>query len=286
MVLIKDPRSAFQSEGRIEQEWRALGYTDRPDMAAAVAEWDAFVGLLESFEVQVVRLPGHESVGLDSLYTRDASVVCDRGVILGRMGKAARQNEPMALEGALEELGVPIVGAIEGDGCLEGGDVVWLDERTIAVGWGYRTNSGGIAQLTDHLHGLVDEVIVAHLPHGQGSGDVFHLMSALSPVGAHAAVVYSPLLSVPFREALLERGMDLIEVPDDEFPTLGCNVLAVGPERCVMLAGNPVTRARLEAKHVEVHVFAGQDICLKGSGGPTCLTRPLRRRALDRCKAG
>ena len=255
-------------------------------MAAAMAEWDAFVGLLESLEVRVVRLPGNESVGLDSLYPRDTSVVCDRGVILGRMGKAARRNEPLALKPTLVELGVPILGAIEGDGRLEGGDVVWLDERTIAVGWGYRTNAAGIAQLTDHLHGLVDEVIVAHLPHGRGSGDVFHLMSALSPVGAHTAVVYSPLLSVPFREALLERGMDLIEVPDDEFATLGCNVLAVGQERCVMLAGNPVTRARLEANGVEVHLFAGQDICLKGSGGPTCLTRPLRRRAPDSSKAG
>jgi N-dimethylarginine dimethylaminohydrolase len=111
-------------------------------------------------------------------------------------------------------------------------------------------------------------------------------MSALSPVGENTAVVYSPMLSVPFRETLLHRGMDLVEVPDEEYPTLGCNVLAVGPARCVMLAGNPVTRARLEAKGVEVQVFDGQDICLKGSGGPTCLTRPLRRRALNGSRAG
>ena len=272
---------AFQSQRRIDREWRALGYTARPAMSAAVAEWDGFVGLLESLEVQVVRLPGHASVGLDSLYTRDASVVCHRGVVLCRPGKAARRNEPMAQEATLVDLGVPVLGGIAGDGCLEGGDVVWLDERTVAVGWGYRTNAGGIAQLTDHLQGLVDEVIVAHLPHGRGPADVFHLMSALSPVDALTAVVYSPMLSVPFRDTLLDRGMDLIEVPDEEVPTLGCNVLAVGPKRCVMLAGNSVTRARLEAKGVEVHVFPGQEICLKGSGGPTCLTRPLRRRVLD-----
>ena len=279
--MVKDPRAAFQSQQQIDQQWPALGYTARPDMAAAVAEWDAFVALLEALEVHVVRLPGHESVGLDSVYARDASVVCRRGVILCSPGKAARRDEPMAQEAALVELGVSVLGGIEGDGRLEGGDVVWLDERTIAVGWGYRTNADGIAQLTHQLQGLVDEVIVAHLPHGRGPGDVFHLMSALSPVDQQLAVVYSPMLSVPFRGALLDRGIDLIEVPDEEVLTLGCNVLAVGPKRCVMLAGNPVTRARLEAKGVEVHVFSGQDICLKGSGGPTCLTRPLRRRVLD-----
>jgi len=286
LVLVKDPRAAFQSQHLIDQQWKALGFTAPPDMAATLAEWDAFVALLESLEVQTLRLPIHQSVGLDSLYTRDASVVCDRGVILCRPGKVARRNEPMAQEATLVEVGIPILGTIEGDGCLEGGDVVWLDERTLAVGRGYRTNASGIAQLTEHLQGLVDEVIVAHLPHGQGPRDVFHLMSALSPVNASTAVVYSPMLSVPFREVLLERGMDLLEVPDDEYPTLGCNVLSVGPQRCVMLAGNPVTRARLEAKGIEVHVFAGQDICLKGSGGPTCLTRPLRRRVLACGTAG
>lgn len=285
-VMVKDPRAAFHSDQHIEQEWRALGYTARPDMVAAGQEWDAFVGLLESLGGEITLLPGHESVGLDSLYTRDASVVCDRGAILCRMGKAARRKEPMAQQGAFENLGIPILGRIEGDGCLEGGDVVWLDERTIAVGWGYRTNASGIAQLTELLDGLVDEVIVAHLPHGQGPNDVFHLMSALSPVDEQLAVVYSPMLSVPFREVLLRRGMDLVEVPDEEFPTLGCNVLAVGPKRCLMLAGNPVTRARLETKGVEVHVFDGHDICLKGSGGPTCLTRPLRRRVLNGSRAG
>lgn len=281
MVLVKDPRAAFRSDERIEREWKALGYKARPGIAAAGREWDAFVGLLESMGVKIARLPEHGSVGLDSLYARDASVVCDRGVILCSMGKAARRDEPMAQRAMFEELGVPIIGTIEGDGCVEGGDVVWLDERTIAVGWGYRTNASGIAQLTEHLRGQVEEVIVAHLPHGQGPRDVFHLMSALSPVDGHTALVYSPLLSVPFRESLLARGMVLIEVPDDEFATLGCNVLAVGPGRCVMVAGNPTTRARLEEKGVEVHVFEGEEICLKGSGGPTCLTRPLRRRPHD-----
>lgn len=284
--MVKDPRAAFHSDQHIEQEWRALGYTARPDMEAAGREWDAFVGLLESMGVETTQLPSDESVGLDSLYARDASVVCDRGVILCRMGKAARRNEPKAQRAALEELGLPILGTIEGGGCLEGGDVVWLDERTIAVGRGYRSNESGIAQLTEHLNGLVDEVIVAHLPHGQGPGDVFHLMSALSPVAEQTALVYSPMLSVPFREALLHRGIDLVEVPDEEYPTLGCNVLAIGPERCVMLEGNPVTRSRLEAKGVEVHVFQGHDICLKGSGGPTCLTRPIRRRVLNRSRSG
>ena len=170
------------------------------------------------------------------------------------------------------------MGAIEAPGQLEGGDVLWLDARTVAVGRGYRTNDAGIAQLRALLADDVDEVIVVPLPHWRGAGDVFHLMSIISPVDRDLAVVYSPLLPVPFREHLLERGIELVEVPDEEFDTMGANVLAIAPRRCVMVAGNPVTRARLERAGAEVLEYDGSEISLKGGGGPTCLTRPLRRR--------
>ncbi len=276
-VLIKDVRAAFRDQDHIDRQWQALHYADRPEWEATVAESDAFGELLESLGVGLVRLPVDDAVGLDSVYARDASIVCDRGLILGSMGKPERRGEPEAVAVAARSLGIPICGRIEGDGTLEGGDVVWLDDRTVAVGQGYRTNAEGIRQLTDLLGSLVDEVVVAHLPHEQGPQDVFHLMSALSPVDDGVALVYSPLLSVPFREALLERGWRLLEVPDEEYATLGGNVLAVGPGRCVMVAGNPQTRWRLEAAGIEVHEFVGRELCLKGAGGPTCLTRPLRR---------
>jgi N-dimethylarginine dimethylaminohydrolase len=174
-------------------------------------------------------------------------------------------------------MGLPILGTILPPGRLEGGDVVWLDRRTIAVGRGYRTNDAGIGQLRTLLGDTVDEVVVVPLPHWRGSADVFHLMSIVSPIDRDLAVVYSPLMPVPFRELLLNRGMTLVEVPDEEFASMGANVLATAPRRALMLAGNPVTRDRLERAGAHVIEYKGDNISLKGGGGPTCLTRPLLR---------
>jgi len=160
---------------------------------------------------------------------------------------------------------------------MEGGDVAWINERNVAVGLGYRTNAEGIRQLRSLLGSEVDRVVPVPLPHWHGPGDVFHLMSMFSPVDRDLAVVYSRLLPVPFRQLLLKHGCELVEVPDEEFESMGCNVLAVGPRRCVALEGNPITRPRLEAAGAEVHTYRGREISTKGGGGPTCLTRPLVR---------
>jgi N-dimethylarginine dimethylaminohydrolase len=191
------------------------------------------------------------------------------------MGKAARRSEPAAQQRFFESIGVPIHGAITGEGRLEGGDVTWIDDRTLAVGRGYRTNDEGIRQLRALVDGCVDELLVVPLPHYRGPADVFHLMSIISPIDRDLMLVYSPLMPVPFREALVAREVQLVEVCEDEFETMGCNVLAVAPRTCVMLSGNPETRARLERAGATVHEFDGREISAKGAGGPTCLTRPL-----------
>ena len=276
-VVVKHARDAFASEAAIERQWRDLRYVARPDFAAASAEYDRFVTLLDEAGVAVTRLPPGEAVGLDSLYVRDASIVCERGLILCNMGKPQRRGEPAAQEAALHVAGVPIHGRVGGRGTVEGGDVCWIDGRTLAVGRGYRTNDEGIRQLRELVRDCVDDVVVVPLPHWRGPEDVFHLMSIVSPVDRDLWLVYAPLLPVPFREALIARGIALVEVPEAEFDTLGCNVLAIAPRRVLMVAGNPETRARLERAGVTVHEFAGREICLKGGGGPTCLTRPLLR---------
>lgn len=276
-VVIKHARDAFVSDEAIDGQWRALHYLGRPDLARAVEEHDRFVELLRELRIEIHCLPRNDRVGLDSLYARDASIMCDEGAILCNMGKAARRSEPASQEALFGALGIPIRGAITGDGRVEGGDVVWLDERTLAVGRGYRTNDEGIRQLREHVGDCIDELIVVPLPHWRGPSDVFHLMSVVSPIDRDLALVYSPLLPVPFREALLARGIELVEVSAPEFETLGCNVLAVAPRTCVMVAGNRETRARLERARVEVREFEGREICIKGGGGPTCLTRPVLR---------
>lgn len=276
-VVVKRARDAFASDDDIERQWRALNYTGRPVLERAHRESDDFIAALEKLGVAVDCLPRDERTGLDGIYARDASVVSRRGIVLCNMGKPAREAEPAAQGDFFKSKGVPVIGAVTGEGKLEGGDVVWLDAHTLAVGEGYRTNAEGIRQLHEILRTDIDELIVVPLPHWRGPGDVFHLMSILSPIDHDLALVYSPLLPVRFRQALLARGIELVEVPGDEFDRLGCNVLAVAPRRCLALAGNTRTRARLEAAGVEVHEYAGADISIKGGGGPTCLTRPLVR---------
>ena len=276
-VLLKGPREAFRSAEAIANEWRALSFTAPPDFDRALEEYDAFARAVTMAGAHVDYLPPASGVTLDSIYVRDASVVCDRGVILCEMGKPERAGEPAAQAEMLRALGAPIVGAIRAPGRLEGGDVVWLAPRILAVGRGYRTNDDGIRQLRALLGDAIDELIVVPLPHWRGPGDVFHLMSIISPVDRDLAVVYAPLLPVPFRERLIDLGFAFVEVPDEEFDSMGANVLAIAPRRCVMVAGNPLTRARLEAAGAAVVEYAGREISLKGGGGPTCLTRPLAR---------
>lgn len=278
-VLVKHARDAFVDRTAIAAQWEALRFTGAPDFARAVDEYDRFLDLIRSRGADVHFVPRDDRGGLDSIYVRDASVVCSRGVILARMGKLQRAGEPSTQGAFFEHAGpatMDVIGAIRAPGTLEGGDVLWLDDRTIVVGRGYRTNDEGIEQLR-LLVGESVETIVVPLPHWRGPGEVLHLMSLLSPVDRDLAVAYSPLLPVPFREQLLERGCTLIDVPDEEFDSMGANVLALAPRTCVMIAGNRQTRRRLERAGVEVLEYEGTEISVKGAGGPTCLTRPLVR---------
>ena len=276
-LLLKHPRQAWLDQGRAKREWRALGYAAEPDYGRAVDEYDRLVEILRRFVPRILFLPEDARTGLDSIYVRDAALATRKGLILCRMGKAARRGEAEAVADFAGSAGLEILGAVRAPGTIEGGDVAWLDGETLAVGRGYRTNAEGIRQLRAMTSGFVREVVEVPLPHWDGPGDVLHLMSMLSPVDAGKLLVYSRLMPVPFREALLERGFELLEVPDEEYPTMGCNVLAVAPGKCLALAGNPRTAGILAAAGIEVATYEGREISLKGAGGPTCLTRPLDR---------
>jgi arginine deiminase len=276
-VLLKHPVAAFCDPGRIAQEWKDLGFLGAPDLEKARDEYEQFVCLLKEAGAETCFLPSDDQTGLDSIYVRDAALVTQKGVILCNMGKVPRKQEPSALQQYFAEQDIPILGCIQGDGTLEGGDVVILDETTIVVGHGYRTSGEGIRQLRQITEDFA-EVIVVPLPHWNGPDELIHLMSLISPVDRDLAVVYSRLMPVSFREELLRRGITLIEVSDTEYQSMGSNVLAIAPRKCILLAGNPQTKARLEAAGAEVLEFVGEDICIKGGGGPTCLTRPLVRK--------
>lgn len=277
-LVLKHPRDAFGSQAACDRQWRDLNFTEPPDLARAIADYEVFVKLVSAEGAALEFLPADARVGLDSIYVRDASLLCGRGVILCAMGKPQRSAEPAAQGEAYASLGIPVLGAIQPPGRIEGGDVVWFDDHTAAVGRGYRTNDDGIRQFQE-LVGTDVDVFVVPLPHYRGPGDVFHLMSIISPVDRDLAVAYSPLMPVPFREWLIAGGIELVEVPDEEFDTMGANVLAIAPRKCVMVEGNPATRDRLEDAGAEVAEYDGREISLKGGGGPTCLTRPIERRS-------
>jgi N-dimethylarginine dimethylaminohydrolase len=280
-IIVRHPRDTFGSADKIAREWRDLHFTAPPDLARACEQFDAFVSLCAAHTSVVPIQTALEGLTLDAIYVRDASIISARGAILCRMGKPQRAGEPGALAESYRQLGIHVLGEIRAPGKLEGGDFTWLGPRLAAVGRGYRTNDEGIRQLRDLLGDSIDELIVVQLPHYRGPGDVFHLMSIISPVDVDLAVVYSPLMPVSFRERLLDLGYTLVEVPEEEFDSMGANVLAAAPRKCVMVEGNPQTRAALERAGADVRVYDGADISLMGGGGPTCLTRPLPMGAKD-----
>ncbi len=258
-------------------DWRAFGFLHQVDHAVAEREHAAFRAILAGEGVEVIEAGPDAPGQLDAIFAYDPSFITDRGAILLRMGKNVRQQETALHAETYRQLGIPIVGEISAPGTVEGGDCFWLDERTLAVGRGYRTNEHGIRQLRALLAEQGIEVVAYDLPHWRGAGECLHLMSLISPIAPDLAVVFPPLMAVALLEELRERSWRLVEVPEEEFDTLGCNVLALAPGRCVLREGNPITRRRLEGAGCEVLTYEGNEISLNRAGGPTCLTRPLLR---------
>lgn len=268
-VLVRRPRAADA------ERWREFGWRGEPDPARLAAEHEAFCALLEQSGAEVVVAEAPVEADPDAIYVCDPALVADRGAVLLRPGKEGRRSEPGALAGDLEAAGVPVAAGLEAPATAEGGDALWLDERTLLVGRGYRTNDAGLAALRAALRGV--ELISFDLPHLRGRGEVLHLLSLLSLLDRDLAVAYLPLVPVRLVELLEERCVRLVGVPDEEFESLGPNVLALAPRVALALAGNAETRRRLERAGVEVLVYAGEELSRKGDGGPTCLTLPLLR---------
>ena len=253
--------------------WRRLGWRSAPVLNTLEREHEAFRALLAEAGGEVVEVRG-EPGNLDSLYVYDPVLIVPCGAILLRPSKEGRLGEPEALRPDLEAAGIPILGRLEPPATAEGGDTVWLDETTLLVGRSYRTNDAGIEALRLLLPEA--DVLAFDLPHIRGRSEVMHLRSLLNPVSPQLAVAFSPLLPVRLVELVERRGVRLVEVPEEEFETMGPNVLGLdGGRAAVALAGNPVTRRRLERAGVDVLVYGGDEISRNGAGGPTCLTLPL-----------
>ncbi len=268
-VLIRRPATTgdFAAAG-----WR------QPDPARLIAEHEAFGALLENLGCEVTVAEPVEGM-VDSVYVCDPVWTCGQGAIVLRSAKPARVGEGEAMVAPLEAAGVPIAGRLTGTATADGGDMVWLDNETLAVARGYRTNAEAHRQLDEILAAEGARTLRFDLPHDRGAAHVLHLMSFISPVTHDLAVVFEPLAPVTLMQELQERGIGIIPLGEDEYHSMGCNILATAPGVVVVLDGNPNVRRAMEAKGIEVHSYQGGDVSLKGDGGPTCLTRELLRRA-------
>jgi N-dimethylarginine dimethylaminohydrolase len=266
-VLVRRPATTGDWDGAA---WRT------PDPARLAAQHDAFCALLDDLGARVEVAPALEGQ-VDAVYMHDPMVMSGRGGIPLRMAKPARAREPEYAAEELERLGIPIVGRIEAPGYADGGDRFWIDDTTMAVGLSYRTNRAGAAALAELVAPEGVEVVTYDMAHDLGPGSVLHLQSFLSQVAEDLCVVFEPLAPVRLLQDLHERGLDWIAISRDDYLAMGCNVLAVRPGVAVMVDGVPGVRRALEQRGVEVHVYDGSELSLKGDGGPTCLTQPLLR---------
>jgi dimethylargininase len=255
--------------------WREFGWLAEPDPAIAAEQHEALCELLRAAGAEVVYAGSDVSEDPDAVYVFDPVIVSDRGALLLRPGKEGRRGEPSAMAEDLRALGVPVAFEMGEPATAEGGDTMWLDRRTLLVGRSYRTNDAGIRALREALPGV--EVLAFDLPRLRGPDACLHLLSLLSPLDDDLVVAYPPLMPIRLLELFAERGIAVVEVPEEEFDSLGPNVLALAPRVAVALEGNPETRRRMESAGVDVSVFEGSEIAHKGEGGPTCLTRPLLR---------
>jgi dimethylargininase len=268
-VLLRAPRAEDL------RFWREYGWRAEPDAVAIAREHEALCGLLAGTGAEVALAEGPVAGDPDAIYVYDPAFVADGGAILLRPGKTGRRSEPDALGRDLERAGLSVAGRLGEPALAEGGDVIRLDETTLLAGLGYRTNAEGVAALA-RMTGL--DAISFDLPHWRGEAEVMHLLSLLSPLADDLVVAYAPLLPTRLAQLLAARGIEIVPVPDEEFESMGANVLALEPRVALVVEGNPKTRGRLERAGVEVLVYEGRELS-KGDGGPTCLTCPLLRAA-------
>jgi N-dimethylarginine dimethylaminohydrolase len=275
-VLVCSPRSAGWDTPGQSSEWQKLGFLRRPDFGIAQAQHHELCRQLQEV-AEIVQLPPASDLSLDAVYAHDSSLPTDYGVVIMNPGKTNRRPEARRQAELYRKLGTTVLGEIRDPGTTEAGDIVWLDSHTLLVGSGYRTNAAGIAQLRSLLTPKGVEVLTAPLPYGPGPAACLHLMSLISPLDERTALVDLPWLAVETVELLRARGYKFIEIDSSERDTLACNVLSLGNQRLLALEENPKTNAKMHAAGFDVRTFPGSELCINGSGGPTCLTRPLVR---------
>lgn len=274
-VLMRRPGSSLLNACR--HDWH---YSDGFDADLAITQHKQFVAAVQDSGAEVLWIDDNDDGLADAMFTHDPSLVTNDGAIILRMGKDQRAREPALHRAFYEAQQIPILGSIEPPGQIEGGDCIWIDASTLAVGRGVRTNEAGIHQLRAILKPFGVAVIGFDLPLWQGFNACLHLMSIMSPLAEKLALVYAPLFPVALWQLLDDHGYRLIQAPAEEFQVsngLNLNVLPTSPGNVIMVDGFPETRRLMESASCRVRTFGGDALCIACEGGPTCLTRPILR---------
>jgi dimethylargininase len=271
-VVVKHPDRQFAISDF--EKWH---YTSAPNLEQAQTHHDEFTSILKQHGAEVIYHEEELANLADAIFVYDPVFVTPYGSIVLQVGKDLRRGEEEPLSKKLESIGVPILGKLTGSARAEGGDMFWLDETTLAIGLGFRTNAEGVEQIKGMLepHGI--NVITTELPYGDGPAACLHLMSLISLVDTDLAVVYPKFIGTPFWQELERRNFKFITVSDQEFLTQATNVLTLSPRVVIMPEKNPETKAKLERAGCTVYTYPCSELTFKAEGGPTCLTRPVLR---------
>ena len=275
-VLVCSPQAAGW-DGPAASKWHDFGFLHAPNFAVAQAQHEELCRQLQAAGAEVSHLPTSPDLTLDAAYTHDPSFATDYGLLVMNPGKKNRVLEARLHSEFCKSIGMPLFAGIEPPGTTEAGDIVWLDSKTLLIGNGLRTNRAGITQMQGLFspHGI--EVLSAPLPYGMGPSACLHLMSMMSMLDERTVLVDLPWLAVETVQLLQSRGFSFVEIETSERDTLACNVLALGGRRLLAIEQNRKTNAKLRAAGFDVQTFSGDELCVNGGGGPTCLTRPLLR---------
>ncbi len=204
------------------------------------------------------------------VYTRDVGVPTRRGVLLGRFRESARKGEENFAEEAFIKGGIPIIGRVS-EGSLEGGDVHYVDDETLAIGVGARSTLEGIKEAEGTLRGLGLTIIPVEFPEGY-----LHLDLLFVVIGDRICVACIEMLPPSFLEMLKHKKFTMLEVSKEEAMELKSNVLSLDEKTVLSFRENRRLNDKLEALGFEV-LKPEINIFTRGGGGPRCLTFPLER---------
>jgi N-dimethylarginine dimethylaminohydrolase len=271
-VLLHKPGEEINSIEPPYEKWR---HTSKPSLEEMQRDYENLAEAFKQEGVEVVeRLPEKAEPPrlVKSIYTRDPSFAVPGGVIVGRMYDDLRRGEELYTMQTLAGLGCPILRTVNGSGTIEGGSVMWLSPRHLAIGLSFRVNEEGARQVAEVVQGIDPGIEVKVTP-------IFgsHIDESICMVDRHTAVVLRERLVWSFWEYLRdELKLNIIERPEDVYIA----GVALRPGRVLVASGEDkragikiLERAGVDVVEVDIDSLVEP----RNTGSIHCLTMPILR---------